>query len=1581
MSDWLDFSKGTAVQTPAQRVDVQTPAESDFSAPSTLPQTQAPRSLFDETVGSFEYGAADAGSNLAHFIGSVTGSKTIDSFGDDLDQFKADHPNYAPEEVDSAWDLISHPGALVSKVAGMTPYILGTAGLALFAPEALPLAGEALGGALVYSIESERAYRQAKIDGATEDEAVRAGHVSGIVNGGLQLILSHSFASFVGSGEANLVGSATEQALRDGASVGAGRQYLGFLGKQALVQTLQGGVNELIPLGVYGKAIQPGFIDRRLQDAVGAAAFSVLGVVGKGAKWALGADGAPTSVPEETPGKEIDTTSVPNTVDKLQNLGYSPDQASAVGALFDARAKVWSQATGNPPEQFYAKNPIENLSSPDLKQTGTVEGDGETQEKASSKQNLSTPQSATSEQIVADAKNIMDGYRVGDDDLENFYTTEVQQENNVPADAISGVGVNEGDLTQNPIGRFQFGTQDDSLSVNDISKPIADLWKTLGGDLSQDELNAMNKAFPKVKGQKIPQETKIADAFRRYVWDGKAVDNSLIPAFDTMQEWIKSTYGTLKDAGIKTQLNDAQKSFFDNILYKDTPTTEAKRGELSTLNVMLKNAVDSEPESGEELLQRDGSIKSLQEKIGQTQDDLQRLKEARFNPNSPSEGQLQEQFALPEQFGREMITNQVKRTGIQKATDEFTRWVSLSTPLNRYEWGRNVIEYLNDFSTAKQLHIGYWEDQTNKGAGELARPAVLSNLSKSDLTWMGTIDPETGQTNMKRLVDSTAMKPLNPIDIPEELNRDGISTAIRAINTQQRYLGERAEAYGIVTKRNGPQGGYYVPFNQPEGDRYPQIMLPEIRAQFIRGSGPAIDSITQAVLERNPELKDFNLTKQMLIQEYGDTDVKRNGQLERTRTIRNMPDGYFDQGKQNDIMYTGFGEVMSHSLDAQASRLEFAKRFGQGVLSNLENPQIVKLGKILGVEDITQTGNDALTQQLKAAGKSDWDLAGMDYQAKKELAGKMETQFGASREQMVQSIIDSSPKDLGPGQVKQLISFAKEIGGIAPESGWGANGAEIDPVDLLNKVKQRISTSINSNLDVMTKQYLAEGGDGRYLDSVLKVAQGIPLTSLPENGITRGARFVSSLLSAIQTPFASIPHAFQTLTQLPWQAGLRNYLKAIGTVISDPQGSRDLSTHLLGIRQAEWNWRTNEGYSLRNIGQAIQYAMTKGTGLDWVMSRNREIATQTFRLMAEDYQANGISEKQTASAQKMFGLSDKDIVDTNNHEMSDQTFAKIVQQGVGNTLFSSDRPYNKGLIENIPALRMLFAYNSYVLGTTRSNFGLINDFKESIFNHDVSGVFQNTTKLATALAGFVGAGVVTQTLRDAIKGTTPRSVDDSYWETMLGALNETAGLGMVHRLTDAFKYDGGVIEKTAFGLTPQLNALTQLFGTAIGYGRFGQLPIDSRMEQALLQQAPAVRAFSQWIDASAHPQLIPYQEARVSMRKFDEAQPGYTPDSSESQLNLNYFPVFEKVQRGDLEAAKSNALDFYKSVETQGGDLNSAVEGLRLSLIQKSPLNMSQGKLGKYLSSLAPENRQKFVRAQVSYMQTVNAIAPDLGGR
>lgn len=227
-------------------------------------------SWFDQTVGSAAYGAADMGGLLSRKIGSwIPGQDFFDNVGTDLQDWMNRNPQYAPMEVESAWDLITNPKALVGRVSSGIPYLATLVGGSALGPW-----GAAAAFGTVGLIEYQRGYESAIADGQDDETASKKGIANSVIQTALNLIPLHRWAKVASGANPSIAKALLSRALTAAERMeGITRTKLTadamkFVTIQTLVGTLGGSTDDLISLGLYGKPLPKDMWDRVFQNLI-----------------------------------------------------------------------------------------------------------------------------------------------------------------------------------------------------------------------------------------------------------------------------------------------------------------------------------------------------------------------------------------------------------------------------------------------------------------------------------------------------------------------------------------------------------------------------------------------------------------------------------------------------------------------------------------------------------------------------------------------------------------------------------------------------------------------------------------------------------------------------------------------------------------------------------------------------------------------------------------------------------------------------------------------------------------------------------------------------------------------------------------------------------------------------------------------------------------------------------------------------------------------------------------------------------------------------------------------------------------
>lgn len=332
-------------------------------------------SFVEKLARSAQYGSADFASALLRRIGTfIPGEDIFDENGDWLEQWKRDNPHYAPEEVDSAWELLTNPSALSQQVAASLPYILSTAtlaGIGTLVGGPVGASAAILGPLFIgYAVEGQNAYDDAIRNGASPEQAEMAANITGAISGLIETTqVGGRVFKLAGLGKKALTDQAVSRAMKLGRKelIQAGKliekkgsawamDLTSELAKQGLEESLQGAVADATALHVYGKPVKDGFFDRRAQEFIGgAAAGTIFAGMGRGTHAIFGGNEQAKATYLE---REVGASVPIYNRDELRKLatkdfGYTDEEADAIIKMTDAHAKVWAQNHDSTPEEFY----------------------------------------------------------------------------------------------------------------------------------------------------------------------------------------------------------------------------------------------------------------------------------------------------------------------------------------------------------------------------------------------------------------------------------------------------------------------------------------------------------------------------------------------------------------------------------------------------------------------------------------------------------------------------------------------------------------------------------------------------------------------------------------------------------------------------------------------------------------------------------------------------------------------------------------------------------------------------------------------------------------------------------------------------------------------------------------------------------------------------------------------------------------------------------------------------------------------------------------------------------------------------
>jgi hypothetical protein len=366
------------------------------------------------------------------------------------------------------------------------------------------------------------------------------------------------------------------------------------------------------------------------------------------------------------------------------------------------------------------------------------------------------------------------------------------------------------------------------------------------------------------------------------------------------------------------------------------------------------------------------------------------------------------------------------------------------------------------------------------------------------------------------------------------------------------------------------------------------------------------------------------------------------------------------------------------------------------------------------------------------------------------------------------------------------------------------------------------------------------------------------------------------------------------------------------------------------------------------------------------------------------WQKHGIEPKEMHFAKTALKLTDKEIAQINDRQMSPEARTKIVRNMISQTQFVTENPTMKSEVENMPLLKSLFSYNSYVMGAMRMVVNVVDNARSAIRSRDPKQMASAFTRAMWLGVGMLGAGAMTEVIRMAMKGEESKEdLSRSNWDRITSAWAEAGMFGPTMRLLTPFNYDGGTIDKAWIGFMPQARAMSHMIGALIGgRDRWGQFGLPKRLLEWSKENFPAGKGAVNLAQATMWPDYPDYMAARADAMKFERNVLQEQRGISTVQTNPEYWSIYEAIARNDTDGAIAEAKAFYERVQSKikdDEDPADYIRRLRTSLVSRSPVPFADRRLYLYWQSLPETRRERHLEAHRRYMTLVDYVAPKLG--
>jgi hypothetical protein len=1096
---------------------------------------------------------------------------------------------------------------------------------------------------------------------------------------------------------------------------------------------------------------------------------------------------------------------------------------------------------------------------------------------------------------------------------------------------------------------------------------------------------------------------RFARGFEQYIREGRAPTSSLVSVFERFKKWMSEIYSKLRNSPVDVGITSEIRGVFDRLLADDTPDVKAARNKVIGLEDSLKIlGVNVSTERVPKSLNDDQ--KKIFSELNDARKELKRAKESQLNPDnmSPTAKRELTDSVIVSALSQEGDQDTDKRVKASSWLDPVRHFFTdRSARLARTPMGQATLSALDDAESYRKTWRGMFEVQHRD---------IMIGLSEAEKSQLreGELKSTDGVGFFgfaRRLMDTTAI----PEGVqPEQVNPESwIGRFKKHMYDINLAMGKQAEKYGVLQTLYGVR----QPYEQAAVQRMPRFPTEDMYKILKDPGGEAYRALVSTLQHYNPKM-----TLRTIDEQLGRmVDIKKAGILEEARKIKFFPD-HLKVGKNTlALFHTDPAQLAWKSVSVQAERIGIIRQFGQQGLKNATQitlkdgstkPFYKYVDRVAQALGVTPKWDE--NRQMSILADNDWNEEAMTDDNGRPLPLKelrklarvsklpdrpLVDEVLSNIDQATADNFSTKFKDEKTGKdiivYKRLNQIAKELGGIKL---WDKEHTDTYPPEIfLGELKRRLHETPIDYVEAARKQHQLQGGFQSDFDVALALAQGVPVYFQANGPLWKAARFVSNIIGAAQTSTSVVANLPQTMVQVPALVGMKNFQQAMKEALTHYNFTESQMAALGAFTLPTLEWGGEAGDRLVSFSRNVGKALSKVTGMEGISRWNNTVAAKAVDLWfdALNKHPDRISVGDTRTLKRL-RLTDKEIEAVKAGNSTDEIKAKAVQSGVAVTQFVTEAPYRRGMVENIPLLKMLFAYSSYTMGTARATRELMGEWKDAKSQGDFANVIRKSTYM---LLGTVGAGLTSQLLRDAVKGDVSRqATDDDNLLTKAGkAFLEAQFLGPVQRMVDPFRFDNGDTDKALISIMPQVAVIRDLINAGLGRGKFGEFGVGERFAKAAEKNTPLAKGFVNWFNNLAYPEQVEYRNTTASVANFSREWADKNDivkgQTGESVLNPDYDPTYQAARRGDTEGAVQTAKKYYETkfedyrtnpmkYLAAGKEPADIVLGLRSSLVQRSPLNLSPTMMAIYLQGKSEEDRAKAIGAHLAYMKTVETVAP-----
>ena len=1505
--------------------------------------------FFETSMGPFMHGGISTAASLVKIPGYlIPGKDVFERLSEELRDFGASHPEWAPKKLEHWWELFTEPENLWGHVSSSIPFIISMAGAGV------------VGGALrigtllprlftAFAIEGDNEYRRALSEGATSAEAKSHGIIAGAISAAIETAQMGQLFSLSTSGRSLLRKAATQNGRDLLAKTGMARSFSNQLavnvGIQGLEEAVQGTSSDLLALGIYGSPEVKergvgGFFDSRMQE------FIVAGTVGGVAE--LGKFAILSGKDKESL-EDLHTKDLASDPDGsrrkfkgflVDTLRVDEESADSYLDLMEDDAEIFGERYGVSREKWF-----ETVLSEESEHTGE---DGRV---------IQGPKGWAN--YAEDGKSILEGLK----------------QDSVTDLLIQWGGVFRGRLMEADL---------------EVLSEFSDTQLVRSLETFLEDGTAPNAAIKDIFSNTfIPWGTKI---FRRMKSRGtvkvpESLNEELLFTFTDWSEGRKVLQR--RHLKLSKELADANEKLEkeEEVRIKSAEDKKASKGKkdkkADTKDKIVLPSTLVEPSIKVERLQ------AISEDLSREISDIEKQISDLYTSKIDSEVGLDQAIATGSIQSKVEALVETPIVGPYEAKTFDGSWwshlYSMSAPLRKYKAGQILVPALDNItSIAKSI----------RGKFDLILSNTNRRMSRKDIKQLKEKVYETDRAAFS-LLDVLLDRGEGAIPDAALRNEDtwteGQRSLLEVLTKIQTEMGSKAGAAGVIQELSG---GLSRRFRSAETSRRPRILTPRalqtIIEEFSSDGKPKSKravAIVEAIasLPGNPSIKAVQKTlhKEYSLQKGEKGIVPRAGRmLEHARVFKQMPTYYKFNGRWETLLEVEPARLLERSVELQALKVAVVQELGQGKLTSASASEIHKrLTRLADIMGVKPTVGEALTKRVEEAGTN---TEGMTLEQLEQAAKDLDQSPKITNDDLIEVIDSETHLALDKDGEKALIKLAKELKGIDTRE---------DIKVVFNLVKERLKRPHLDVLKELRAKFIEEAGEGKahYWDDTLKVAFGLPFGWLERSTPLRVLRLMSSTIGSLQTSLAVSVNLPQTFMQVPKYVGLENFSKAVNDALSDYRMTRNQMAAMGAFEGIRRYWGMEHGYRLESIGRNIRQLTGKFTGLSAVTEFNNVVASRAGWYLGQEWRERGLEKGDEPTAVEL-RLTAEEIDAARKGEVSDDTLEKMAQNMAAITQFVTEAPQNKGKLENMPLLRMIFSYNSYALGTHRANMAEFKSLKR-IFSGKETTVKERAaafSRFLVYMGSTAGVAWLSPLLRNVAKGRVPppeEIEDKALWEKAMAGLFEVQMLGAVQRVIDPFRYSGMHLDSVFLGAAPQAKAVSDLVGALLGgFGRHGAFGIGTRLYRDVgKRHAPVVKAFINWADNIAFPHHSAYRQTRAQSSNFSKKLKEYLGEPKlkfEGQISPLFDGPYQAAKRYDLESLVEESSSYYReAILVKKASFKEASRRLRASLLARAPIPFGKEKRVAFLLSLERDEILAAVATDSLYRAFVNSVAPSGRGR